>query len=55
MGEQVSVGQVPEATGIVGHGIDGAGDVMCAGNVTVGALVEGIEAQQVGTDRGRCG
>lgn len=53
--EQLRVGQMPQATGIVGHGVDGARDVICASNVTVGALVEGIEAQQVGAGGGRRG
>ena len=53
MCEQLCVSQMPEATGVVGHGIDSVRDVMCASNVTVGALVECIETQQIGAGRSR--
>lgn len=41
--------QVPEATRIVSHGINGAGYIVVPGHITVVTLVQGIQAQQVGT------
>jgi hypothetical protein len=36
---------MPQPTGVVGHGVDSARDEMVAGNITMGALMEGVEAQ----------
>ena len=47
MGEQGNISQVPAAAGIVGHGINGAWDIIMLRHVAMVALVQGIEAQEV--------
>jgi hypothetical protein len=40
---------VPQTAGVVGHDIGLAGNVVMGGNITMMALVHGIQAEKVGT------
>lgn len=51
MGEKGRIRQVPEATGIVGHDIGFARNVVMGGNIAKVALVKGIHTEQVGAGR----
>ena len=48
-GKQGRVREVPAPGGSISHGIGGAGDVSMLGGITVVALVEGMEAEEVGS------
>ena len=48
MSEKVSIGQVPQAAGIVSHDIDGSRHVMVSRDVAIVTLMDGIEAKELG-------
>ena len=48
VGEQLGVRQVPQAGAVVSHGVGGARDVVVLCQVSVVALVEGCQSEQVG-------
>ncbi len=52
MGEQIGIRDVPEPTGIIGHGVERARNIMMAGVVAVCALEERIKAEEVGAGGG---
>ena len=43
---------MPQAAGIVGHGIDGPRNVVMPRHITMLALVKGTESEQVGAGQG---
>ena len=55
MSEQIGVRKVPQSAGIIRHSIDGAGNVVMTGDITMVALVQSIVLQEVGTGRDGCG
>jgi hypothetical protein len=53
--EKGRITEMPEAAGVVCHVIQVARDVVVTGHVSVGTLVQGVEAQKVGTGAGGSG
>lgn len=51
MGEKGVVSEVPPAARVISHDIGGARDVVMEGHIAVVPLMQGIEAEQVGTGR----
>ena len=51
MREELVVSKVPKTAGIVGHGIGWAGDVMVAGYIAFGPLVQGTQAEEISPRR----
>jgi hypothetical protein len=47
MGEKFSIVQSPKATGIIGHAVEGAREVVMTDHISMGSLVRGVEAEQV--------
>ena len=55
MREELGVGEVPQATSIVGHHVGLASDVVLGGNVAMTALVQRVHAEEVGARCDGCG
>jgi len=53
--EEGVIRQVPEPTGVIGHGVQGARNVVVARMKAMSALEEGVEAEKVGAGGGRSG
>lgn len=51
-GEKVSIRKVPEAGGLIGQDVERAGEVAVLADVAMVALVEGLEAKEVGGGAG---
>jgi hypothetical protein len=49
VGKQLIVSEVPEAGGIISHGVRGTGNVVITKAVTMMALVEAGKAKKVGS------
>jgi hypothetical protein len=44
--KQLGVSEIPKAGSIIGHGVDGAGDMGEKGAIAMMALVEGLDAEE---------
>jgi hypothetical protein len=49
MGEKLCIGELPEARAIVGHGVGRPWDVIVAREIPMKTLVDGLEAEEVGS------